>query len=147
MPGGESTTMIKLLKRFDIWDTLKETINDGLAVYATCAGVVLLAETIKNHPDQDSLKILNVTIERNGYGRQIASFETALPVGILGERTFRAVFIRAPIIESCGPGVGILSTLGEHPVLVEHAGILASTFHPELTDDTRIHEYFLSKIK
>lgn len=147
MPGGESTTMIKLLKRFDMWASLNEAIDSGLHVYATCAGVVLLARDIKNHPDQDTLNILDVTVARNGYGRQIASFETDLKIDSLGEIPFRAIFIRAPIIENIDPEIKILSSYRDQPVLVEKDNVLASTFHPELTDDIRIHEYFVNRIK
>lgn len=146
MPGGESTTMIRLMKKYELWDALREAIVSGLPVYATCAGMILLAREIVNYPDQETLGVLDVVVERNGYGRQVASFETDLDIPVIGDEPFRAIFIRAPIIEKCGENVEILSTYKEKPVLVKGGKILASSFHPELTDDLRIHEYFVKEM-
>lgn len=146
MPGGESTTMIRLMKKYELWDALREAIVSGLPVYATCAGMILLAREIVNYPDQETLGVLDVVVERNGYGRQVASFETDLDIPVIGDEPFRAIFIRAPIIEKCGENVEILSTYKEKPVLVKQGKILATSFHPELTDDLRIHEYFVKEM-
>jgi 5'-phosphate synthase pdxT subunit len=146
MPGGESTTMIRLMKKYELWDALREAIASGLPVYATCAGMILLAREIINYPEQETLGVLDIAVERNGYGRQVASFETDLEIPAIGDTPFRAIFIRAPIIEKCGDSVEVLSTYKEKPVLVKQGKILASSFHPELTDDLRIHEYFVKEI-
>lgn len=144
--GGESTTMIRLMKKYELWDALREAIASGLPVYATCAGMILLAREIINYPEQETLGVLDIAVERNGYGRQVASFETDLEIPAIGDTPFRAIFIRAPIIEKCGDSVEVLSTYKEKPVLVKQGKILASSFHPELTDDLRIHEYFVKEI-
>jgi len=146
MPGGESTTMTKLLKRFGIWDTLRERIVDGLPVFATCAGMILLSEGVENYPAQDTLRVLDVTIERNGYGRQANSFEADLYMNYLGDVPFRAIFIRAPKISSIGEGVEVLANYNGVPVLVRHKSIMAASFHPELTSDFRLHMYFIEAI-
>ena len=146
MPGGESTTMIKLMKRFGVWEPLHQMLWNGFPVYGTCAGLVLLASEIENYPNQDSLKALPVKVERNGYGRQVDSFEVELNIPVLGDQLFNAVFIRAPIIVKWDKSVEVLSIYKKAPVLVRHDNILASSFHPELTEDTRIHEYFINEI-
>lgn len=143
MPGGESTTMIKLLKRFEMWETLKDRIEDGMPVLATCAGMILLSKTIENVVNQDSLGVLDISVKRNGYGRQINSFEVDLQIDEIGPEPFRAVFIRAPKIESICDEVRVLTSYEELPVLVRQGNVLAASFHPELTGDLRIHRYFL----
>ena len=143
MPGGESTTMIKLLKRFEMWETLRDRIEDGMPVLATCAGMILLSKTIENVVNQDSLGVLDISVKRNGYGRQINSFEVDLQIDEIGPEPFRAVFIRAPKIESIGDEVRVLTNYEESPVLVRQGNVLAASFHPELTGDLRIHRYFL----
>ncbi len=142
LPGGESTTMLKLLND----EHLKEPLADFARckpVLATCAGVILLAREV-THPVQECLGILDLTVERNGYGRQIDSCITQID---LAGKSLEAVFIRAPIIHSVGPEVKVLATLRGHPVLVEQGFHLAATFHPELTADRRVHQLFLSKLK
>ncbi|MDD3680746.1 MULTISPECIES: pyridoxal 5'-phosphate synthase glutaminase subunit PdxT [unclassified Mesotoga] len=143
MPGGESTTMIKLLKRFEMWETLRDRIEDGMPVLATCAGMILLSKTIENVVNQDSLGVLDISVKRNGYGRQINSFEVDLQIDEIGPEPFRAVFIRAPKIESICDEVRVLTSYEELPVLVRQGNVLAASFHPELTGDLRIHRYFL----
>ncbi|MDI9368169.1 MAG: pyridoxal 5'-phosphate synthase glutaminase subunit PdxT [Thermotogota bacterium] len=143
MPGGESTTMIKLLKRFEMWETLRDRIEDGMPVLATCAGMILLSKTIENVVNQDSLGVLDISVKRNGYGRQINSFEVDLRIDEIGPEPFRAVFIRAPKIESICDEVRVLTSYEELPVLVRQGNVLAASFHPELTGDLRIHRYFL----
>lgn len=146
MPGGESTTMIKLMKRFAVWEPLYQMLLNGFPVYGTCAGLVLLASEIENYPEQDSLKALPVKVERNGYGRQVDSFEVELEIPAIGANPFNAVFIRAPIIVEWDKSVEVLSTYKNTPVLVRYGNILASSFHPELTDDGRIHRYFIDEV-
>jgi len=143
MPGGESTTMIKLLKRFEMWEALRNRIEDGMPVLATCAGMILLSKTIENVVNQDSLGVLDISVRRNGYGRQINSFEVDLQIDEIGPEPFRAVFIRAPKIESIGGEVRVLTSYEESPVLIRQGNVLAASFHPELTGDLRIHRYFL----
>jgi len=140
LPGGESTTHLKVMKEEGLFEALKRFAEKGGAVYGTCAGVILLAREVHN-PSQESLGLLDASVLRNGYGRQLASDvhegETAL-----ADKPVEMVFIRAPIIESSGPAVEVLAEDEGHPVLVRQGRILASTFHPELTSDTTIHEYF-----
>ena len=143
MPGGESTTMIKLLKRFEMWEALRNRIEDGMPVLATCAGMILLSKKIENVVNQDSLGVLDISVKRNGYGRQINSFEVDLQIDEIGPEPFRAVFIRAPKIESIGGEVRVLTSYDGSPVLVRQNNMLAASFHPELTGDLRIHRYFL----
>lgn len=146
MPGGESTTMLKLLDEGGLTEPL---VGFEKPILATCAGVILLAKTVRN-PEQRSLGLLDVAVERNAYGRQVASSIRRLqPEPELAERTspgeLEAVFIRAPIIRSIGTGVTVLARDGENPVLVEQGPVLAATFHPELTPDRRIHRLLLDK--
>jgi 5'-phosphate synthase pdxT subunit len=143
MPGGESTTMIKLLKRFEMWEALRNRIEGGMPVLATCAGMILLSRKIENVVNQDSLGVLDISVKRNGYGRQINSFEVDLQIDEIGPEPFRAVFIRAPKIESIGGEVRVLTSYDGSPVLVRQGNVLAASFHPELSGDLRIHRYFL----
>jgi len=143
MPGGESTTMIRLLKRFEMWELLKERLKSGMPAFATCAGMILLSKAIENVSNQDSLSALDISVKRNGYGRQINSFEADIQIDEIGTEPFRAVFIRAPKIESTGREVAVLASYDGSPVLVRQNRVIAASFHPELTDDLRIHKYFL----
>lgn len=145
LPGGESTTIGKLMARFNLLDHVKDAINQGLPVYGTCAGAILLAEKIEFY-NQAKLGVLDITISRNAYGRQVDSFETDIVLKMNNNSPFRCVFIRAPIITQAGNNVEILGTYNNNPVLVRQKNILASTFHPELTDNTAVHEYFLNSI-
>ena len=146
LPGGESTTMSQLLLSSGIFDVLTERISEGLPTLGTCAGLILLAERVLDaRPDQLSCSVLDVTVRRNGYGRQIDSFEADIALAGL-EVPFTAVFIRAPIIEEVGSGVEILATHNGAPVAVVSQNILAASFHPELTNDVRFHELFLHMI-
>ena len=142
IPGGESTTMGKLAVTFDLLEPLKRRISAGMPVFGTCAGMILLAERIEGS-EQPRIGALAVQVSRNAYGRQIASFEADVPV-TFGSGSVRGVFIRAPLITGLGPAVTVLGEFEGKPVLVRQGTILASSFHPELTEDTRIHEYFLS---
>ena len=144
MPGGESTTMLKFLERHDFFDTLK-TFVQTTPTFGTCAGAILLATDVEN-PTQKSLGALDITVERNAYGRQIDSTilhaDSKLPGGPL-----EMVFIRAPRITRTGPTVETLATREANPVLVRQGHILAATFHPELSHDTRVHELFLNLVR
>jgi 5'-phosphate synthase pdxT subunit len=143
MPGGESTTMSNLLTSAQLYDPIAERIADGIPVFGTCAGMILLAATIRDgRDDQRHFGVLDITVRRNGYGRQVASFETDLKV--VGDDTpFHGVFIRAPLVEEIGDGIEVLAELDGNPVLVQHDRLLAASFHPELTDDPRLHERFV----
>ncbi len=143
MPGGESTTMSRLLTTSGLFDEVKARISDGMAVLGTCAGLILLAtDVLDGRPDQRSFGALDLTVRRNGYGRQVDSFETDLEVEGL-DRPFHAVFIRAPLVEAVGPGVEVLARHEGKPVLVRQGAVLAASFHPELTADVRLHQMFL----
>jgi 5'-phosphate synthase pdxT subunit len=141
MPGGESTTIGKLLLRFNLFDPIKQRIMEGMPVYGTCAGMILLARRITGF-DQPRFDLLDITVARNAYGPQIESFEADLDIPLLGEMPVRAVFIRAPIIEEVAEEVEVLAAFEGSPVFIRQGNILASSFHPELTDDERIHRYF-----
>lgn len=144
IPGGESTTMGKLIMSFGLTQLLEERIiNEHMPVFGTCAGMILLAAEIRGF-EQYSIKALDITVQRNAYGRQIESFETHIPVNLPdGSRhDARGVFIRAPQILRMGSGIQVLASYEDHPVLVQQGNILAASFHPELTPDTSIHQYF-----
>ena len=147
MPGGESTTMSKLLASSGLFDALTVRLSAGFPVFGTCAGMILLAREIADgRPDQRSFNAIDLRVRRNGYGRQVDSFEADLDVSGLTE-SFRAVFIRAPKVESFGPSVTVLASCDDTPVLVrggENGNILCASFHPELTSDVRIHQLFLT---
>lgn len=140
LPGGESTTHLKVMREEGLFDALKQFAKNGGAFFGTCAGAILLARDVHG-PAQESLGLLDIAILRNGYGRQLAS-DVHMRATKLGKEPLEMVFIRAPIIESIGKGVEVLAEDAGHPVLVQQGRILASTFHPELTTDTTVHEYF-----
>lgn len=146
LPGGESTTMSNLLVASGLGVVLASRLHDGLPVFGTCAGMIMMAHTINDgRPDQISLDAMDIKVRRNGYGRQNDSFEQDISISSL-DTPFHALFIRAPIIESIGSDVEVLASVGEHPVLVRQAQAFASSFHPELVSDLRVHEIFLSMI-
>ena len=143
LPGGESTTIGKLLDRFDLLEPLRTRVGEGLAIFGTCAGLILLAEEVTGRdPAPHRIGGLDVTVERNAYGRQRDSFEANVAVRGL-DAPVRAAFIRAPIIERAGQEVEVLASLEERPVLVRQGNILASSFHPEVTGDDRLHRMLL----
>jgi 5'-phosphate synthase pdxT subunit len=146
IPGGESTTIGKLLVRYDMAETVKQFAVAGKPIYGTCAGAILLARNIEKY-DQMRLGILDIQVLRNGYGRQIESFEADIPAPSLGKIPLRGVFIRAPIITSTGKDVQIIAEFNGSPVFVRQGNIISTTFHPELTGDLRVHRYFLSLFK
>lgn len=141
LPGGESTTQLQFLHEEGLYDAIRQFSNKGGAIFGTCAGAILLATKVK-HPAQDSLKLLDMTVLRNGYGRQLAS-DVFFSPSSLKKEPLEMVFIRGPIIEDVAPGIRVLAKFEGMPALVEKDHILAATFHPELTGDTTVHEHFL----
>ena len=143
IPGGESTTMGKLLNEWHMLEPLRQRIQQGMPVYGSCAGLILLCRTIENS-DQPRLGVLDATVRRNAFGRQVDSFETDLSIPEVSPEPVPAVFIRAPVIISMGPEVKVLAEVRGQAVAVRQNNILATSFHPELTPDTRLHSYFLN---
>jgi len=146
VPGGESTTIGKVAWRWDLLEPLRAFARSGRPVWGTCAGMILMAkQVLDGKPDQPLLELMDVTVRRNAFGRQVDSFEADLEVPVLGSKPFHAVFIRAPIIERVSRGVEVLARLGDGTaVAVRQGNLLATSFHPELTEDGRFHRYFLS---
>ncbi len=143
IPGGESTTIGKLLVQYRLLEPLRAAIADGLPVFGTCAGAIVLARDIGGL-DQPLIGAMDLTVRRNAFGRQLQSFEADLVMPALGAASLRAVFIRAPAILSVGPDVEVLARLDSDTIVAAQQGnLLATTFHPELTDDTRLHRYFV----
>lgn len=149
IPGGESTTMGKLLRRFDMLEPLARHVRAGLPVYGTCAGMILLADDIADAGvDQPTIGGMNITVQRNAFGRQRESFETDLDMPVVGDAPVHAVFIRAPLIQQVGDGVEVLATLSDgRAVAARQDRLLVSSFHPELTGDDRMHRYFLAMVE
>jgi 5'-phosphate synthase pdxT subunit len=146
IPGGESTTIGKLAGRFGLTEAIRERALQGMPVWGTCAGLIFMARSLSSH-DQQMLRLMDVTVERNAFGAQLESFESDLLISALGEEPFHAVFIRAPIIERAGDAVDVLATLADGRIVAaEQKNLLGTAFHPELTDDLRFHEYFVAKI-
>jgi pyridoxal 5'-phosphate synthase pdxT subunit len=145
IPGGESTAIGKLLVNWGLLEPLRDRIRRGFPTWGTCAGAILLAREVKDAlPDQPLLKVMDISVRRNAFGRQLQSFETALDVPALGKKPVPAVFIRAPIIEQAGANVEIIAQLADGSVAAARQGnLLATTFHPELTPDVRFHRLFL----
>lgn len=149
IPGGESGVMDKLSRAFGLAEPLTAAIRSGLPVYGTCAGLIMLADRVLDAMDgQQSLGGLNITVRRNAFGSQLDSFETDLDIPRLGDPPMHAVFIRAPVVEQTGEGVSALAALADGRVVaVEQGNLLGTSFHPEMTGDTRFHEYFLAKVR
>ena len=150
MPGGESTTMSRLLHTSDLFDPLAKRIDDGLAVFGTCAGMILLAtDVLDGRPDQRSFGAIDIAVRRNGYGRQVDSFEADIVVDAFDGSPawpFHAVFIRAPKVEAVGESVTVLASHDGVPVLAKSGRIFVASFHPELTPDHRLHALFLQEV-
>ncbi|MGO8687854.1 MAG: pyridoxal 5'-phosphate synthase glutaminase subunit PdxT [Candidatus Dormibacteria bacterium] len=147
LPGGESTTMSRLIRAFGLEAPLRRRLADGMPSFSTCAGTILLSrEILDGTADQLALGTLDLRTRRNGYGRQLESFECDLDVPATGPDPFRAVFIRAPVIESCGPGVEVLASVEGRPVAIRQGRHLSFTFHPEMTGDLRLHRLFLEGV-
>lgn len=149
IPGGESSVMDKLSRLFGVHEPLRSAIAGGLPVYGTCAGMIMLSTTILDGiVGQQSLGGLDVDVRRNAFGSQTDSFEVDIDIPVLGEPALHAVFIRAPVVERVGSGVTTLAALDDGRVVaVEQGNVIATSFHPEMTDDHRFHEYFLSKVR
>jgi 5'-phosphate synthase pdxT subunit len=148
IPGGESTTIGKLLRRFGLLEPLRTRVHDHFPVYGTCAGMILLADEIEDAGvDQPSLGGMHIAVKRNAFGRQRESFETDLAVPAVGDEPLHAVFIRAPAITRVGSNVDVLATLPDGRAVAARQGtLLVSSFHPELTDDDRMHRYFVERV-
>ena len=146
-PGGESTTMSRLLDVFELREPLRAALSAGLPAFGSCAGMILLAhEILDGRPDQQPLDAIDITVRRNAFGRQVDSFETDLDVAGL-DAPLGAVFIRAPWVERVGPGVQVLASVGEHPVAVRAGRVVATSFHPEVSGDDRVHQLFLDLVR
>jgi len=143
IPGGESTTIGKLMVEYGLVEAIRAFAGEGRPVYGTCAGLIALARDTVEHHDQPLLGLIDIVARRNAFGRQVHSFEVDLPVAELGPEPLRAVFIRGPWIERAGPGVRVLAEYGGHGVAAEEGPVLVTAFHPELTADTRVHRHFL----
>ena len=154
LPGGESTTMIKLAKAFDLLEPLREAVRDGLPVYGSCAGMILLADRVDDggSPLEETIGGLDITVRRNAFGRQVDSFEEDVAVDGIHGGPVRAVFIRAPWVQQLGPQATALGRVSTGAgagriVAVRQGSLLATSFHPELTGDGRIHEYFCDMVR
>ena len=153
IPGGESTTIDKLLRAFDLFEPLQELIRAGLPVYGSCAGMILLADRVLGGIEgQRTLGGLDITVRRNAFGRQVDSFETDLSIEGIPGAPLHAVFIRAPWVEEVGPGAEVLSAVSRGPaagriVAVRQGSLLATSFHPEVTGDTRVHRLFVQIVR
>jgi pyridoxal 5'-phosphate synthase pdxT subunit len=148
IPGGESSVMDKLSRMFGLAEPLRAAIASGLPVWGTCAGLIMLADTVLDGIDgQESIGGLDIAVRRNAFGSQLDSFETDLDIPVVGSPALHAVFIRAPIVETTSAGVTTLASLPDGRIVaVEQNNLLGTSFHPEMTGDTRFHEYFLSKV-
>lgn len=145
IPGGESTTIGKLMVDFNLLDKIQQRAASGMPVFGTCAGLIVLAKDIAGSA-QPRLGLMDITAKRNAFGRQIASFEADLNIPALGQEAYKAVFIRAPFIEQAGEKVEVLAKFEDKVVLARQDNILAAAFHPELTNDNRIHQYFIDMV-
>ena len=147
LPGGESTTIAQLAEVFGIYDQLKNRIAEGMPVYGSCAGMILLAnEILDAKVGQKTFGGLDITVRRNAFGRQVDSFESDIAFADGSQELIRAIFIRAPWVEKVGAGVEVLASVENHPVAVRSTTVLATSFHPELTGDYRIHRYFIEEV-
>jgi len=141
VPGGESTTVIRLLTRFGLVEPICARVRAGMPFWGTCMGMIVAARDVADL-EQPTLGLIDITVRRNAFGRQIASAEVPLAIPALGPEPFPAVFIRAPWVERAGPGVEVLAALDGHGVFVREGKVLGTSFHPELTVDDRLHAYF-----
>lgn len=147
IPGGESTTIAKLARHFQLFEPIAEKIKEGLPVYGSCAGMILLADKVLDAMSgQETFGGLDVTVRRNAFGRQVDSFESEIEFASSRPFRFNAVFIRAPWVEEVGAQVEVLASIEGHPVAVRSGNIFATSFHPELTSDTRVHRFFIEEV-
>ena len=147
IPGGESTTIVQLIDIYNMREKLRERVlNEGMPIWGTCAGMIVMAQKLSDHRP-DPLKLMNIEVSRNAFGRQVDSFETDLEVEDMDGPPYHAVFIRAPVVDTIGEGVRIISSLDDgRPVAVRQGHMLATAFHPELTNDPRMHKLFLQMV-
>lgn len=147
IPGGESTTIVQLIDIYNMREKLRERVlNEGMPTWGTCAGMIVMAHKLSDHRP-DPLKLMNIEVSRNAFGRQVDSFETDLEVEDMDGPPYHAVFIRAPVVDTIGEGVRIISSLNDgRPVAVRQGHMLATAFHPELTNDPRMHKLFLQMV-
>ncbi|MBV9232976.1 MAG: pyridoxal 5'-phosphate synthase glutaminase subunit PdxT [Candidatus Eremiobacteraeota bacterium] len=146
VPGGESTTVMKLLERFGLDAPIVERVRGGMPLWGTCMGMIVAARDVADL-DQPTLDLIDITVRRNAFGRQNQSAEVPLPIPALGASAFPAIFIRAPWIERCGPAVELLAKRDGRGVMVRERNVLATSFHPELTADQRVHRFFLAMVE
>ena len=147
IPGGESTTIVQLLDIFDMRNTLVGLVREGMPVWGTCAGMIVLADRLTDHRPEP-LRLMDIEVSRNAFGSQVHSFEADLEVDGIGDAPFRGVFIRAPVVNAVGQGVEVLARLSDgRPVAVREKDMLATAFHPELTGDSRVHNLFLNIVR
>lgn len=146
IPGGESTTIGKLMDRYGLIEAVHQRVSEGMSVFGTCAGLILMAKAVRKSTTP-RLSVMDLTVERNAYGSQTESFEADVSVPALGNPPVRGVFIRAPAVTAVGEGVEVLAMHEDSPVLVQQGRLLAASFHPELTEDLRIHQHFLSLVE
>lgn len=148
IPGGESTTLWRLTVAFDLLDPLRKLISQGMPAFGSCAGMIMLADSLVDGvAGQETLGGIDMTVRRNAFGRQVDSFEHPVAVDGIGAEPFHAVFIRAPWVERAGPDVAVLGADGGRIIAVRQGPLLATSFHPELTPDRRVHELFVSMVK
>ncbi len=146
IPGGESSTLLKLMHSFGLFNVLRELVLDGLPIWGTCAGLICLGQTTSRH-DEATLAVMDINVKRNAFGRQTESFETDLDIPVLGDSLFKAIFIRAPAITKVGPMVEVLAKLHDDTITAaRQENMLATAFHPELSGDFRFHQYFIREI-
>lgn len=143
VPGGESTTVMRLLDRSHLAEPIRSRVRAGMPFWGTCMGMIVAAREVVGQA-QPTLDLIDIAVRRNAFGRQSESAETPLEIPALGEPRFPAVFIRAPWIEGTGPDVEVLAEVDDHPVFVQSGSVMATSFHPELTNDDRVHRHFLS---
>jgi len=147
IPGGESTTITRLMQIYDLLEPLRTRVRGGMPTWGTCAGAIVLAREAIGL-GQPNIGAMDIVVRRNAFGRQVDSFEADLPVAAFGDVPYHAIFIRAPTIDGVGPGVEVLARLADGTAVAAREGtMLASSFHPELTDDPRMHEYFVEMVK
>jgi 5'-phosphate synthase pdxT subunit len=146
MPGGESTTIAKLLSDYGLTQPIRRLAKKGFPIFGTCAGLILMAKKVPKL-EMECISVMDIEVARNAFGRQLDSFEADLKIPALHNGSFHGIFIRAPVIEKVEPGVEVLCQLNGRPVAVRQGKLLGCAFHPELTDDSRLHKYFLDMVK
>ncbi|GAI64073.1 unnamed protein product [marine sediment metagenome] len=147
IPGGESTSISHLMLAYNLMSKIRNLAKNGLPIFGTCAGMILLANRISDSDGLEPIGVMDLTVRRNAFGRQVDSFETELKIPVLGEKPFPGIFIRAPLIEQAGSKVGIIASLADGTIVAaRQEKLLATAFHPELTNDLRFHQYFLDII-